>query len=213
MNLNLTALGQQLSHGAKQLAIELSEQQHQALLGYLQLFLKWNKAYNLTAIREPERMVNLHLLDSLVVHPFIQDAQRIIDVGTGAGLPGVVLAILNPEKEFTLLDSNGKKTRFLTQVKAELGLANLTVANARVEAYQDAQGFDMITSRAFASLADMTHWCAHLRNKTGCFLAMKGQYPQEEIDAIAEHYQITASYELRVPNVEGERHLLKIEPK
>lgn len=213
MNLNVSVLTQQLNHGASQLGLALQPPQQQALLNYLQLLVKWNKAYNLTAIREPERMVSLHLLDSLAVHPHIQQAQRILDVGTGAGLPGVVLAIMNPHKHFVLLDSNGKKTRFLTQVKVELGLENLTVENARVEAYQDEQGFDMITSRAFASLADMVHWCAHLLAKQGCFMAMKGQYPQEEIEVIAEHYQVVTSLPLQIPGVEGERHLLHIEPK
>lgn len=208
----MDALGQQLHLGAQKLKIELSEAQLQALLSYLQLLIKWNKAYNLTAIREPERMVSLHLFDSLAVHPHIQTANNIIDVGTGAGLPGVVLAIMNPEKNFTLLDSNGKKTRFLVQAKIDLKLDNLTVVNDRVEAYQPPQLFDMIISRAFASLADMTGWCKHLLAEGGCFLAMKGQYPQEEIDAIAHEYKVLSKQELHIPQVEGERHLLTIAP-
>lgn len=208
----MDALGQQLSVGAKKLGIELTEPQLEALLAYLQLLIKWNKAYNLTAIREPERMVGLHLLDSLAVHPYIQQASTIIDVGTGAGLPGVVLAIMNPEKQFTLLDSNGKKTRFLVQTKTQLKLDNLTVVNERVEAYQPSQSFDMITSRAFASLADMTGWCRHLLAQDGCFLAMKGQYPEEEISAIAHEYKVLSKHELRIPKVEGERHLLTLAP-
>lgn len=206
------ALGQQLHTGAQKLGIELTEPQQQALLAYLQLLIKWNKAYNLTAIRVPERMVGLHLLDSLAIHPHIEDANNIIDVGTGAGLPGVVLAIMNPDKKFTLLDSNGKKTRFLVQTKADLKLDNLTVVNDRVEAYQPPQLFDMIISRAFASLADMTRWCKHLLAEGGCFLAMKGQYPQEEISAIAHAYKVLAKHELNIPQVEGERHLLTIAP-
>lgn len=208
----MDALGQQLHLGARKLAIDLSDQQLQHLLTYLQLLIKWNKAYNLTAIREPKSMIDLHLLDSLAVHPYIQEANNIIDVGTGAGLPGVVLAIMNPNKQFTLLDSNGKKTRFLVQTKTDLKLDNLTVINDRVEAYQPPQLFDMIISRAFASLADMTGWCRHLLADDGCFLAMKGQYPQEEISAIAHEYKVLARHELHIPNVEGERHLLTIAP-
>ncbi len=208
----MDALGQQLHLGAQKLGVDLSAQQLQALLTYLQLLIKWNKAYNLTAIREPRRMVDLHLLDSLAVHPHIQAANHIIDVGTGAGLPGVVLAIMNPNKNFTLLDSNGKKTRFLVQTKTEIKLDNLTVINDRVEAYQPPQLFDMIISRAFASLADMTGWCRHLLAEGGSFLAMKGQYPQEEISAIAHEYKVLTKYELHIPNVDGERHLLTIAP-
>lgn len=208
----MDALGKQLNLGAQKLGLELSEQQQQSLLAYLQLLIKWNKAYNLTAIREPERMVGLHLLDSLAVHPYIQDADNIIDVGTGAGLPGVVLAIMNPNKTFTLLDSNGKKTRFLVQCKIDLQLDNLTVVNSRVEAFKPPQLFDMIISRAFASLADMTGWCKHLLAQGGCFLAMKGQYPDEEISAIAHEYKVLAKHELHIPQVEGERHLLTIAP-
>src|SRR5690554_4372643 len=151
MSLNMDALGQQLHAGAKKLGIELTEAQLEALLAYLQLLIKWNKAYILTAIRQPERMVGLHLLDSLAVHPYVQEATILIEVGRGAGLPGVVLAIMNPDKQFTLLDSNGKKTRFLVQAKIDLKLDNLTVVNSRVEAYQPDVLFDMIISRAFRS--------------------------------------------------------------
>lgn len=206
------ALIQQIARGAQKLNIALTEQQLQQLGAYFQLMIKWNKAYNLTAIREPEQMVKLHLLDSLAVYPYLKDAENIIDVGTGGGLPGVVLAIMNPEQPITLLDSNGKKTRFLVQVKAELKLTNLTVVNSRVEEFQPAQPFAMIVSRAFASLADMVFWCRHLLADSGKFMAMKGQYPEQEIQAIAEHYQIEQSYPLQVPGVDAERHLLVISP-
>ena len=205
-------LSQQIAKGAKALDIALTETQLALLGDYLQLMIKWNKAYNLTAIREPAQMVSLHIVDSLAVYPYLKDAASVIDVGTGGGLPGVVLAIMNPQQSITLLDSNGKKTRFLTQVKAELKLANLTVINSRVEAYQPAQLFDVIVSRAFASLADMVHWCAHLRSPAGCFMAMKGQYPATEIAAIQSQYKVVHSYPLSVPGVEGERHLLHIAP-
>lgn len=207
------ALRQQLTRGATRLQIPLTEAQLDALMNYLGLLQKWNKAYNLTAIREPERMVNLHLLDSLAVHPFVQDADNIIDVGTGPGLPGIVLAIMNPHKSFTLLDSNGKKTRFLFQARTALNLSNVTIVNDRVEAYHPSEPFDMIVSRAFASLADMTGWCRHLRAENGSFLAMKGQYPVDEIRAIEDEFQVAESDAIEVPGVDGERHLLRIIPR
>ncbi len=212
MTQSADALQQQIARGAAQLNIELNAGQLQLLSDYLQLLIKWNKAYNLTAIREPERMVPLHLLDSLAVHPYVKDAQNIIDVGTGPGLPGIVLAIMNPHKTFTLLDSNGKKTRFLFQARTALNLHNVTIVNDRVEAYHPASPFDMIVSRAFASLADMTHWCQHLRAPQGCFLAMKGQYPADELAAIEQHYRVDASWPLTVPGVDAERHLLRLLP-
>ena len=212
MNAETDSLTRQLAYGAEQMQIALTAEQLTALRAYLDLLQKWNKAYNLTAIREPERMVALHLLDSLAVHPFVQEADNIADVGTGPGLPGIVLAIMNPHKTFTLLDSNGKKTRFLFQARTALGLDNVTIVNDRVEAYHPPRPFDMIVSRAFASLADMTHWCQHLRAEQGCFLAMKGQYPQDEIAAIADKFRVVASDAISVPGVEGERHLLRLLP-
>ncbi len=212
MNAETDSLTRQLAYGAEQMQIALTAEQLGALRAYLDLLQKWNKAYNLTAIREPERMVALHLLDSLAVHPFVQEADNIADVGTGPGLPGIVLAIMNPHKTFTLLDSNGKKTRFLFQARTALGLDNVTIVNDRVEAYHPPRPFDMIVSRAFASLVDMTHWCQHLRAEQGCFLAMKGQYPQDEIAAIADKFRVVASDAISVPGVEGERHLLRLLP-
>ncbi len=213
MNPTEDALRQQLNQGAAELQITLSAEQLDALMQYLGLLQKWNRAYNLTAIRDAERMVGLHLLDSLAVHPYVQDVNNIIDVGTGPGLPGIVLAIMNPHKRFTLLDSNGKKTRFLFQARTGLGLNNVTIVNDRVEAYHPSEPFDMIVSRAFASLADMTRWCRHLRAGDGCFLAMKGQYPDDEISAINDEFRVAESIAIRVPGVEGERHLLRLLPQ
>jgi len=203
---------QQLQAGAAALNIDVSEAQMTQLSAYLALLQKWNKAYNLTAIRDESGMVALHLLDSLAVHPAIQDADNLIDVGTGPGLPGIVLAIMNPQKRFTLLDSNGKKTRFLFQAKTSLALDNVSIVNGRVEAYHPPEPFDMIVSRAFASLADMTHWCQHLRADHGCFLAMKGQFPQQELDDLHGQYEVTQVTELQIPGVDGERHLLRLVP-
>lgn len=201
-------LAGQLTSGTRQMGIDLTAQQKQALLEYLALLDKWNKAYNLTAIRDPGQMVPLHLLDSLSVNDSIQNADRMIDVGTGPGLPGVVLAIMNPHKSFTLLDSNGKKTRFLFQAKTALALENVNIVNDRVEAYHPGQPFDMIISRAFASLGDMVHWCRHLAGADGCFLAMKGQYPESEVESIQHEFAVTAVNRPQIPGIEAERHVL-----
>ncbi|WP_320819532.1 16S rRNA (guanine(527)-N(7))-methyltransferase RsmG [Thalassolituus sp.] len=201
-----------ITQGADAMGIALSEEQLYALQEYLALLQKWNKAYNLTAIRDPKDMVNLHLLDSLAVNPYVLGAKRVIDVGTGPGLPGIILAIMNPDIAFTLLDSNGKKTRFLFQAVTHLDLKNVTIVNDRVEAYHPSEPFDIIVSRAFASLADMTFWCKHLRAEHGHFLAMKGQYPQQEIDDLRSEFAVTESFELQVPGVEGERHILRLIP-
>ena len=162
---------EELSTGARQLGVELTAQQHELLLGYLALLIKWNKAYNLTAVRDPDEMVSRHLLDSLSVMPFIHnDTQRWLDVGSGGGMPGIPLAILHPHKQVTVLDSNGKKTRFLTQVKLELKLDNLTVIHKRVEEFQPAQPFTGIISRAFSSMENFTNWTRHLGDSQTCLL-------------------------------------------
>jgi len=206
------ALAPKLAAGARELGVELSDTQLQLLLRYLALFIKWNTAYNLSAVRDPAEMVSRHLLDSLSVVPALRDCagpkQRFIDVGTGGGLPGIPLAILFPKKHFTLLDSNGKKTRFLFQVKVSLGLKNVTVENRRVENYQPDQLFDGVISRAFASLLDMTEGCKHLLTPEGRFWAMKGIYPQDELSVLPKHYKVEDSFALSVPGSEGERHLL-----
>ena len=195
------------AQGARQLGVALSEQQQEKLLGYMALLNKWNKAYNLTAVRDPNEMVSRHLLDSLSIVSFI-DGQRWLDVGSGGGMPGVMLAIMFPEREFTLLDSNGKKTRFLTQVKNELGLTNLQVVNSRVEAFEPGQPFDGITSRAFASLADFTQLTRHLGTEQTRWLAMKGVYPDEELAALPVDFKLESSAQLQVPGCVGSRHLL-----
>ncbi|WP_221793232.1 16S rRNA (guanine(527)-N(7))-methyltransferase RsmG [Oceanobacter mangrovi] len=200
----------QLADGAQKLGISLSEQQLAALMEYLQLLIKWNKAYNLTAIRDPREMVALHLLDSLAVDPLLGDARRVIDVGTGPGFPGIVLAIMNPQRQFDLLDSNGKKTRFMFQVKTALKLANVTIINDRVEAYHPSEPFDIIVSRAFASLQDMVSWCRHLVAADGCFLAMKGLYPEDELAALPADIQLLESVRLEVPGVDAQRHVLRL---
>lgn len=197
--------------GAQQLGLDLKRHQIDQLMAYLKLFDKWNHAFNLSAIREPSAMVKLHLLDSLSIAPLLQ-GERFIDVGTGGGLPGIPLAIQYPQKSFTLLDSAGKKTRFLFQVKQDLGLSNVTVENQRVEQYRPQQGYDGVISRAFASLQDMVKSCAHLLNESGRFWAMKGQVPIAELKEIQKHYTVEHCHSLQVPGVEALRCLLVIRP-
>ncbi|WP_245929448.1 16S rRNA (guanine(527)-N(7))-methyltransferase RsmG [Agarilytica rhodophyticola] len=185
------------------------------LLDYLELLIKWNSAYNLSAIRDPEQMLYKHLLDSLSVAPFVEGslAKHFIDVGTGAGLPGIPLAICYEDKQFTLLDSAGKKTRFLQQVVHTLGLKNVKVVNTRVESYVPEQGYDVVISRAFASLTDMIQWCKHLLTPDGQFWAMKGVFPQDELSDVEKHYMVESCSKLQVPGDVGERCLLIIKPK
>ena len=205
----LAFLEKQLNASANTMGISLSDKHSKLLISYLAMLAKWNKAYNLTAIRDPDEMLRKHIIDSLSVLPFIQ-GERFIDVGTGGGLPGIVLAILKPECTFTLLDSNGKKTRFLFQVKSELSLENVTVINKRVEQYQPDTGFDGIISRAFSSLGQMHHWTQHLLANKGRFFAMKGVYNQTEIGELPAGYSVIC-HDLIVPGEEGERHLVIIE--
>ena len=193
--------------GAQQMGLTLSDSVLTRLVDYLLLLQKWNKAYNLTAIREPQQMISLHLLDSLVTLKFVT-GQTIIDVGTGPGLPGMVLAICCPDKDFTLLDSNGKKTRFLTQAVLELGLKNITVANERVEKHTRLEYYDHVISRAFASLADMVHWTLALPNQKGNFLAMKGVYPDAEMQALPATVQVESVVPLKIPSISADRHMV-----
>ena len=201
---------QDLESGLRELNLNCSSLQLEKLLKYLELLQRWNKAFNLTAIRDPLQMVRLHLLDSLAIHPYVQGLKSIIDVGTGPGLPGIPLAILNPEINFTLLDSNGKKTRFLFQAINELKLTNASEINHRVEAYQPNQLFDAVISRAFSSISDMLNQCDHLVSDQGCFLAMKGKKPDSELSQMSKAYKVIEVSEVNVPLIDSERHLVKI---
>ena len=200
---------EELSTGARQLGVELSAEQQEKLLGYLALLIKWNKAYNLTAVRDPDEMVSRHLLDSLSVVPFVaQYGDNWLDVGSGGGMPGIPLAILFPERQFTLLDSNGKKTRFLTQVKLELKLDNLQVIHSRVEAFTPPQPFNGIVSRAFSSMENFSNWTRHLGDLNTRWLAMKGVHPADELVALPADFHLDSEHALAVPGCQGQRHLL-----
>ncbi len=205
------ALEGQLKQAAGQLGISLSDQQREQLLAYLTLLQKWNKTYNLTAIRDPQEMLVKHIIDSLAVVPHLQ-FERIIDVGTGGGLPGVVLAILFPEKNVDMLDSNHKKTRFLVQAKGVLGLEKSQIIHSRVEAYQPEALYDGIISRAFASIDDMVHWTHHLLTENGNWWAMKGQKEAEDLSklALAEVVRVIS---LQVPFLPAERTLIQLKEK
>ncbi len=201
-----------LDSACETLGVSLEARARSGLFEYWQMFIKWNGTYNLSAIRDPEQILYKHLVDSLAIVPAFVDqpATRCLDVGTGGGLPGIPLALCFPETEFTLLDSAGKKIRFLFQVKQALGLANLQLENRRVESLPSSPGFDRIVSRAFASLARFTGLCEHLLSDTGEFWAMKGVHPLQELSEIEKHYIVVEQRDLNVPGVEGERCLIKL---
>ncbi|MEI6145342.1 MAG: 16S rRNA (guanine(527)-N(7))-methyltransferase RsmG [Methylococcales bacterium] len=194
-----------LVSGLEALNQELTEHQIEQLLTYIALIEKWNKSYNLTSIRDKVSMVPMHLLDSLAIVPFIT-GKRVIDIGTGAGLPGIVLAVCFPDIEFVLLDSNAKKTRFVQQAILELKLKNVSICHNRVELYRPEHNFDIAITRAFASLEDIMRLTTHLLNNEGVLLAMKGQIPDVSMLEAAK----TELYPLSVPSIEGERCLVKI---
>ena len=206
-----SALNEILSKGLRQLnlAQSLDEKQQSSLIKYVELLDKWNKTYNLTAVRKPEQMVTRHLLDSLSICPYIR-GKHILDVGTGAGLPGIPLAIMFPDKQFTLLDSNNKKTRFVTQAVSELELPNVDVVQSRVENFQFPELFDTITTRAYSAIGEMVKQTSHLLASGGVFLAMKGVNPVAEIDEMSEKYAVKENHVIKVPGLEEERHLLEI---
>ena len=181
---------------------------------YLDLLTQWNKVVNLTSITDPEQMILRHILDSLSIHSYLQ-GKRVIDIGTGAGLPGIPLALFYPEKSFTLIDSNNKKTRFLTQAVHELKLNNVEVIHTRCENYHPEEAFDSILSRAFASLQVMLETTQHLANESTRFLAMKGIYPTQEIEEISPEFKLLAVQQLIIHGMNAERHLVCLakEPK
>ncbi len=204
------ALGAELSAGVASLGLPITEEQIEKMLAYLALLVKWNSVYNLTSIRDPQDMVKQHLLDSLsAVHAFTQ-AKNVLDVGSGGGLPGIILAIVFPSTSISMIDTVNKKTAFLTQVKAELKLKNVTVHTGRVELLKVENKFDVITSRAFSELNNFVNWSHHLLQEGGRFLAMKGVSPNQEIERLPEGWDVESIEPLHVPGLHVERHLVVI---
>lgn len=217
-------LSQSLADGIQQQGQIIAQSEQDKLIHFVELLNKWNKVYNLTSIRKPEEMISLHLLDALVMLPFFENneppVKRVLDVGTGGGIPGIPLAICLPEVDFVLMDARGKKVRFIQTAIAQLGLKNVTAVHSRVEDYQvnEEDKFDRIISRAFASLEDMLMYCRHLcrrrdqknAQKQGKFLAMKGQIPEEEIAQLPEGFRIEEINELKVSGLNAQRHLIQI---
>jgi 16S rRNA (guanine527-N7)-methyltransferase len=205
------SIEQSIIDGSEQLGIPLSSGAVEQLTAYLALLERWNRAWNLTAVREPEAMVIRHILDSLSIRPWIE-GPRVLDVGSGAGLPGIPLAIACPESRFCLLDSNGKRTRFLIQASAELRLANIDVVRSRVEDYQPAVLFNTVVSRAFSTVADLLADAGRLCAPEGRLLAMKGVFPDEELARLPPDYRLVGVYPLHIPGLDAERHLVHLTP-
>lgn len=199
-----------LSDGIDDMDLPLRAAQREQLMDYLALMAKWNGVYNLTSLRDPLQMVTHHLLDSLAAVPAFKDAKNVLDVGAGGGLPGIVLAIARPDIKVSLIDTVHKKTAFLTQVKAELGLANVTVYTMKVQDLQ-AGPFDVITSRAFADLSDFVNWSGHLLAEGGQFIALKGTAPSEEQERLPGEWKVKELRPIKVAKLEAERHLIFIE--
>lgn len=194
-----------LERGIATLGVQLPAGAVERLLDYQALLARWNTTYNLTAIRDPAEMVSRHLVDSLAILPYVKGA-TLADLGTGPGLPGIPLAIASPERQVLLVDSNGKKVRFLREAIRSLKLENVRAVQSRVEEVEGQ--FDCITARAFASLEDMLAWGGHLLTRDGIWLAMKGRHPEEELAGVPEGFEIRAIHTLDVPDVGGERHLV-----
>jgi 16S rRNA (guanine527-N7)-methyltransferase len=201
-------LNNQLEKLINETDLQVTDEQKELLVKYVELLDKWNRVYNLTSIRNPSDMLVKHIMDSLMVGSVLK-GENFIDVGTGPGLPGIPLAILYPEKNFVLLDSLGKRITFLRQVVYLLKLENVTPVQERVEKYEGEKPFDGILSRAFSSLNDMVTWCQHLiTSEEGRFIALKGQYPQDEIEALPENITFVESHEIKVPQLDAERHVI-----
>lgn len=205
----MAGLRERLDAGIAALGLELAEGTRKGLLRYIELLARWNRAYNLTAVRDPVEMVPRHLLDALAVLPFLHGG-RVVDVGSGAGLPGVPLALAAPERAFTLLDGSGKRTRFLVQAAASLGLDNVTVVHSRAEAYRPGTPFDTVVARAFAPLDRFLAQAGHLVAPDGVVLAMKGAYPEAELAAVPPAFRVVDVRRLEVPGLEADRHLVRL---
>jgi 16S rRNA (guanine527-N7)-methyltransferase len=201
-----------LNRGLAALGLGLNQGQKETLLAYLQLLEKWNRHYNLTAIRDPQEMLAKHVLDSLSIWPYVQGRQ-ILDVGSGAGLPGIPLAIARPEWQFTLLDSGAKKIRFLVQAAIELRLSNLTAVGNRIQDYRPPHLFDTVVTRAFAKLAEFVALAGPLCQPGGNLLAMKGVFPKKELEELPATFKVVEVCALSVPEINAQRHLVRLRPR
>ncbi|WP_374380829.1 16S rRNA (guanine(527)-N(7))-methyltransferase RsmG [Thermomonas sp.] len=208
MSTDIDTLRPQLAAGLE--ALGLPAALAVPLLGYLALLARWNATYNLTAIRDPRDMVAKHLLDSLAMQPFVRGLRTLADLGTGPGLPGIPLAIATPALQVTLVESNGKKARFLREAARQLGLGNVQVAESRIEAFRPGTHFDAITARALATLPLILELGGHLPGPGGRLLAMKGVVPDEEIATLPAGWRLAAVHPLRVPGLDAERHLVEV---
>lgn len=208
----MSTLQKYLSQALQENALVIDTHAQEKLIHYLNLLQTWNRVFNLTTITEPREMVYLHLIDSLVVQPFLM-GEHFLDVGSGAGLPGIPLAILNPDQQWTVLDKNSKKTRFLTQAVAELKLSNVEVVHKRSEEFHPEQGFDSILSRALATIRVFVETTEHLLRPNGSFLAMKGRYPQEELDEVPDRFIVNEVARLDVKGIDIERHIVSLRMK
>lgn len=205
-----SALEQRLTEGLAQLGVSAGNFPAAALLRYLELMRQWNQAYNLTSITDPDDMVVRHLLDSATARPYL-GGQNVLDLGTGAGLPGIPLALLEPSRRFTLLDSVGKKMRFLRQVVTELRLANVVLAQARFEDWRPQRPFDTIVCRAFGSLAEIARLCETKLAPGGRLVAMKGRRPTDEVTALPAGWRAATVEPVVVPGLDAERHIVVLE--
>ncbi|MBX3652482.1 MAG: 16S rRNA (guanine(527)-N(7))-methyltransferase RsmG [Burkholderiales bacterium] len=205
------SLADALAAGIRALGLDIAAAAQQRMLDYLALIEKWNKAYNLTAVREPRKMLTHHLLDSLAVLPHLR-GPRVLDVGTGAGLPGIPLALARPDWQFTLLDSSHKKTTFLRQAVIELQLGNVEVICARVETWNAPPPFDTVVSRAFTEVAEFVALAGRLCAKDGVVIAMKGVYPHEELAQLPQAFRLRGVVPLQVPGLGAERHAALLQP-
>ena len=202
---------EQLARGLAALGLDLPPSAQEKLLAFAALLGKWNRVYNLTALRDAEQVISHHLLDSLAVLPHLGKAKRLADIGSGGGLPGIPLAIARPQLPVALVESNQKKSAFEQQAKIELGLANVSVHCERVEAWQPEEKCDVVISRAFSDLAEFVRLSGHLLAEGGALLAMKGVHPYEEIAQLPAGWRVAEVIPLQVPGVEGARHLVRVE--
>lgn len=195
--------------GAAQFGISLTREQAEQLLRLLDELDEWNQLMNLTAIRDRAQQITKHLLDSLSIQPYLRGA-RIVDVGTGAGFPGLPLALVNPDRQFTLLDSTAKKLKFIDHAAQMLGLSNVRTVHSRAEAFEPDERFDIVVSRAVGSVVKFVHWSAHLCVGGGRLLAMKGRYPHDELEELPNGWKLAGVHRLSIPGLDEERHLVEL---